>query len=717
MRQLINQSTYAKIKEIIFPVYNLTYGLTNKSLHTIIFNLFFYIKSNTLIQKELLSYDFNRKNYLSFWVAIKNIHIPVSFDIMQKSTRRLELDELLAHKLILLNAKSNNKEVIKPIITKATKLQEQILTKLNFILTSSQAEVLIEIEQDQFNSKKQMSRLLQGDVGSGKTLIALLTALNVVISNSKNQVAIIAPISLLANQHYNFFENALQEVLQDFNIKIALLTSTTTKIKRKKILDELKSGEINILIGTQAIIQADVEFNNLVYAIIDEQHRFGVEQRAEILKKGAIDILMMTATPIPRTMQIIYYNEMDVSIMQNKIATQKPIITSIMSSYKTEDVITNLYQSLSNENNKHKAYWICPLKTQVNIDDKVNDIENVNLLDNNKINNKNLTDNKKINLISAEERFDILQKKLTNIPIHLLTSDTKSAKKYSIIAEFQEQKPQIIVATTVIEVGIDVKDATIIVIENAQQFGLSQLHQIRGRVGRGSLQSYCILIYNAEYTSKKAKYKLQVLKENNDGFIIADKDLALRGFGEIFGTKQSGESQFYFLNFESMSNFINTNNLKESSNFYEEINKELIQEYKNYFNNYYESHYDISRYNNLYQDINEYIGPCHNNQPNNQSHNINQSASPRQNISQPNDMRYDNNKLNYFHYDNNQPDNQSHNVNQSASSRQNIGQPSNTRQNINQLSDTRQNLTFNFNKIKFCNFMIDFFIKNKIITI
>ena len=427
----------------------------------------------------------------------------------------------------------------------------QILTKLGFELTPGQQQAINEIQQDQA-SPMQMMRLLQGDVGSGKTLVALLTMLNVVKCGA--QSVLMVPTDLLSAQHYQFFCGALE----DTDIKVALLTGKTPTKQRKQIQADLLSGEINILIGTHALFQEGVEFKDLGYIIIDEQHRFGVEQRLELIKKASHpDVLVMTATPIPRSLTLTMFGDMDVSQLKTKPRNRLPIITTIISNERKLNVIASLEKKLRAG---EKLYWVCPLVDESHgeatslrghvMDVAISGDPHVGLCppqdDGRSVQGGMRPSLPKDDTYSnVTACFSELNQAYPG-QVAMIHGKLKGDLKDQIMQEFKEGNTKILVATTVIEVGIDVPDSSLIIIENAEKFGLAQLHQLRGRVGRGSRQSHCVLMYNPKRLSAMARERLKIMRESNDGFYIAEQDLILRGGGEILGTKQSGEPEFFF---------------------------------------------------------------------------------------------------------------------------------------------------------------------------
>jgi ATP-dependent DNA helicase RecG len=443
----------------------------------------------------------------------------------ENSRQRLAFDELLASQIANLIAKKYLKTANGYALKKQNILQQKLIQALPFKLTNGQQKVLNEIEKDLTSSKK-MLRLLQGDVGSGKTIVAFLATLLVV--ENKKQAAIICPISLLAIQHNKNFSQ-FAELL---GIKIALLTSKTTKKNKQKILEELKNGEIDILIGTHSLLEDDVIFKNLGLAVIDEQHRFGVLQRMKLVEKGnKTDVLLMSATPIPRSLMMTFYGDMDVSILSEKPKNRLSIDTRIISQNKEEEVLKAILRAVKNG---EKIYWICPLISSSNEEE---------------ISRKSLAVSHKSEdeLSNATSRFIQFQKLFEKEKVSIIHGKMKEKEKDQIMDEFISGSTQILVATTVIEVGIDVKDATVIVIENAEQFGLSQLHQLRGRVGRSNKPSYCILLYGKKL-GINGKKRLAIMKQSNDGFFIAEEDLKLRGSGEMAGKRQSGLAEYKIAN-------------------------------------------------------------------------------------------------------------------------------------------------------------------------
>ncbi|MEM8744077.1 MAG: ATP-dependent DNA helicase RecG [Pseudomonadota bacterium] len=451
-----------------------------------------------------------QQHWPSFRNAIRTAHAPESDDDLQPvspARRRLAFDELLANQLALALVRRRLRKTSGRELKGDGALRAKILDALPFDLTPSQLLVMGEIEADMAEPMR-MLRLLQGDVGSGKTVVALLTMAIAIESGA--QAAFMAPTELLARQHLA----TLSEIAERAGIRVALLTGREKGKARTEILDALAQGGIDILIGTHALFQDGVDFKDLAVAVIDEQHRFGVHQRLALQAKsgtGAIDVLVMTATPIPRTLLLTHYGDMEVSKLLEKPAGRKPVATRAMPVDRLNDILDRLEAAL---NGGAQAYWVCPL------------VEESDALD----------------ATAAEERFAALKARFGN-KVALVHGQMSGNDKDAAMQAFANGDVSILVATTVIEVGVDVPNATIMVIEHAERFGLAQLHQLRGRVGRGASQSACILMYKPPLT-ETARARLNALRESDDGFKIAEDDLKLRGGGEVLGTRQSGMPEF-----------------------------------------------------------------------------------------------------------------------------------------------------------------------------
>lgn len=495
-------------------IYPLSYLITQKFLRQKISEVVTTCQK-TQIEEWIDENLLKKMQWPTLLESIEQIHYFKKGDI-NKARQRLAYDELLAWQIAINLAKKHGiqyKEQIDVTPDQAT----QFINSLPFTPTNAQTKVMQEIESD-IASNKKMLRLLQGDVGSGKTIVAIYACL-LKISQQK-QACVIVPISILAKQHFAYFE----KLLENSGIKIALLTSATTKKQRAKILEELESGQTNIIIGTHALIEDDIKFKDLGLAVIDEQHRFGVVQRMKLVQKGQnTDSLLMSATPIPRSLMMGLYGDMDISVINEKPQERQEIETLVMSAKKINDVQESIKRALQKG---EKIYWICPAVEESEPDE------------NGEIKNDN-------DLTSAKEKHEELASVFGQDQVALIHGKMKESEKNKIMNQFIDKDSDIkmLVATTVIEVGIDVKDATIIVIENAEHFGLSQLHQLRGRVGRGDKKSYCLLLYGKKYGTN-ARQRLGILKDSNDGFFIAEEDLKMRGSGEMLGTRQSGFPEF-----------------------------------------------------------------------------------------------------------------------------------------------------------------------------
>lgn len=496
----ILQST-TDTKDILYP---LTAGLTNKMLRKIMLDAL----SACPVLPEWHSNSVLKTQKWDVWdKSLRRLHYPESNDDLLPESpfvSRLAYDELLANQLTLAIVRRNEVKNKGRAFPPALTLRTKILSALPWALTNSQKNVLTDIDND-MTSGSRMLRLIQGDVGSGKTIVALIAMLNAV--NAGAQAAIMAPTEILARQH----EQSFRKLLDGTDIKIVTLTGRDKGKARQEILSFIETGKAHIIIGTHSLFQESIKFHDLGIAVIDEQHRFGVHQRLQLSSKTkGCDVLVMTATPIPRTLALTAYGDLDVSRITEKPIGRKAIDTRLIPLEKLDELIARL------QSQKAQIYWVCPL------------VEESELLD----------------LSAAEERFEYLKTHFGD-DVGLVHGRMKAAEKDSIMQKFVSGAIKILVATTVIEVGVNVPNATIMVIEHAERFGLAQLHQLRGRVGRGSDQSYCFLAYS-QGIGQTAKKRLTTMRDTNDGFIIAEEDLKLRGFGEILGTKQSGIEEFHF---------------------------------------------------------------------------------------------------------------------------------------------------------------------------
>ena len=486
----------------IQPNYSLTEGLNEKKYLSVINYVLQNLPDLDEWHDKIILKKFNN---ITWKQAIIELHNPKNIDKKGHFLNRLIFDEIFSTFLINSKIRKAIKKVKKNKKNFNSEKYNTITKKLNYSLTIDQLKSLNEINQD-LKSNKKMFRLLQGDVGSGKTIVALIASLNVI--SSKYQVAFMAPTEILAQQHFRLAENIFEK-----NIKIKILTSKTDNKERKQISNSLASGKIDLLIGTHSLFQEKIKFKKLGLIIIDEQHKFGVKQRKKLSDKGGknCDVLVMSATPIPRTMIMTVFGDMDTSIIKTKPDNRKNVITYSKPDTKVEEIIMFIKKHIKNGD---QIFWVCPL----------------------------IEESKKLDHQSSIKRYEIL-KKVFNNKVGLLHGALDKENKNNILKDFLNKKIDILVSTTVIEVGIDFSNATIIVIENANKFGLSQLHQLRGRVGRGNKQSYCILMFKSSL-SENAKKRINILKKYNDGFKISEEDMKLRGYGDLLGFKQSGLQNF-----------------------------------------------------------------------------------------------------------------------------------------------------------------------------
>ena len=490
---------------LIETVYPLTAGVTNKMLNRQITQALERVPN----LPEWLDERFVAQNNLPcFKEAVWQAHHPQTLADLEPNAparRRLAYDELLANQIALAIVRGRLKKQKGRSLANNGALKEKLHTVLPFALTDAQKRVIAEIESDLFSDYR-MSRLLQGDVGSGKTIVALMTMLNAV--ECGYQAAIMAPTEILAQQH----AETISALCTQIGVKTALLTSNVKGKARKTLLEELANGNIDILIGTHALFTEDVTFKDLAYAIVDEQHRFGVKQRLSLSQKGNLcDVLVMTATPIPRTLVLTQFGDMEYSKIDALPAGRKPVQTTVMPLSKINNVVEALMRKLQTDT---QAYWVCPL----------------------------VEESEKIDLSAATERFESLQKIFGNA-VGLVHGKMKEAEKNAVMEEFKQGKLKLLVSTTVIEVGVNVPNATIMVVEHAERFGLAQLHQLRGRIKRGTEAGSCILMYGYPLSAVSHE-RLNTMKATEDGFLIAEEDLKLRGGGEVLGTRQSGFSNF-----------------------------------------------------------------------------------------------------------------------------------------------------------------------------
>ena len=489
--------------ETVHNKYSLTEGITEKNYNKIIKQILENLPIlNEWHDKEILERFKNE----SWNESIIKLHDPENIQNYKANFyQRLAYDEIFASFLVNSEIRKKIKKIKKTSKKITDNSYNQIINKLNFRLTNDQKKSLTDINKD-LSSNSKMFRLLQGDVGSGKTIVALISALSVI--NSNFQVALMAPTEILARQHYTLAKKLFPE-----NISIELLSSKSENIDKKRIIKELKNNKIKMIFGTHAIFQKKILFNKLGYIIIDEQHKFGVRQRKLLSDKGGdnCDVLLMSATPIPRTLTMSVYGDMDVSIIREKPNNRKEVKTYSKLESKMDDVIKFVKKEITEGN---QVFWVCPL----------------------------IEESKKLDHQSSVNKYEYLNKIFPN-KVALLHGKIENDEKEEILYKFLNKKYSILVSTTIIEVGIDFPNANVIIIENANKFGLSQLHQLRGRVGRGNKQASCILIFKSNL-SINAKKRINILKNSNDGFEISEEDMRLRGFGDLLGFKQSGAKNF-----------------------------------------------------------------------------------------------------------------------------------------------------------------------------
>ena len=487
----------------IIPKYSLTEGLTEKVYRKLIDQV---LKKISNLSEWHDDKTLKKIGNVSWSESIFNIHDNNQNNINSKYFKRLAYDEILANLLVLSQVRRRIKKIKKETKYFDNYLANKIIKDLDFSLTNNQKKVIDEINRD-LKSEFKMFRLLQGDVGSGKTIVSLIAAANVIRSNG--QVALMAPTEILAKQHYDL----AIKLFNSTKINISFLSGKTDSAQKKLIQKNLSNGKINFLIGTHALFQKSVTFKNLGLIIIDEQHKFGVNQRIELSQKGGknCDILLMSATPIPRTLVLTLYGDMDVSRLIEKPINRKEIITLSKPEEKIEEILLFIKKQINNGN---QIFWVCPL----------------------------IEESKKLDYSAAVKKYNLLLKSFSK-KVGLIHGGLHKEEKDKVLKSFLKKNIDILVATTVIEVGIDFPNANIIIIENSDKFGLSQLHQLRGRVGRGSFQGTCILLYKKNL-SENAKKRIKILKSSNDGFLIAEEDMKLRGFGDVLGYQQSGIKDF-----------------------------------------------------------------------------------------------------------------------------------------------------------------------------
>lgn len=525
-------------KSEILPIYTLKNGLTNK----ILVKLINEILKNMIIKENLPEEIVKKYKLISLDKAIRSIHFPEGRGELQSAINRLKFQELFTYSLKIIMMKAHIKKENSGISFKMSPLLKDLKESLPYTLTNAQSRTLREILLDQKRNIA-MNRLVQGDVGSGKTLVALISMFNVYMNGY--QTVLMAPTEILANQHYA----EAKKYLEQFGVDIELLTGSTKEKEKKRIKEKIASGKGIMLIGTHALIQDDVELNNLGLVVTDEQHRFGVEQRSRLINKNKrADVLVMTATPIPRTLSLYLYSDLDISIIDELPPGRKPIDTMLVDMNQR----MKAYNFALKEVEKGRQFYIVsPL----------------------------IEENEKLNLNSVEKIYEELKNGIfKDVRIEILHGKMSGKDKDKIINTFKNGEIKGIISTTVIEVGVNVPNSTMMIIENAERFGLAQLHQLRGRVGRGKHKSYCILIANTK--NDITRRRMEIMTESSDGFYIAEEDLKLRGAGEVFGMRQHGDEGFILANVVDDINILKcaNNEAKLIVNNINEDNKKLCTE-------------------------------------------------------------------------------------------------------------------------------------------
>ncbi len=494
----------------IMPVYSLTYGLSNNEITKLVKTALetYYDEIQNILPEEIIK----KYGLASKKIAVRNLHFPSDGKKYSSSKRTIAFEKLLIMQLGLFNIKNNIKNELNNIKIINTNLSERLLKSIPYKLTNAQLKVISEIKED-LKSQRTMNRLIQGDVGSGKTVVAVYAMLMAV--GSGYQASMMAPTEILAMQHYETIKDYLN--MTDLNLNVEVMTGSVKPKEKQKILDKLKSGEIDIIVGTHALIEDNVEFGNIGLVVTDEQHRFGVRQRAKLSNKGKNPhILIMTATPIPRTLALMIYGDLDISLIDEMPPGRQSVITSIV----TDKEKTKAYDFIKNQiDGGRQAYIVAPL----------------------------VDESETLDLNSATETFKELKSShFSGYKLGLLHGRMNNTEKEEVINKFYTGKINILISTTVIEVGVNVPNAAVMLVLNAERFGLAQLHQLRGRVGRGKYQSYCILVNESK--GKKSKDRMNILKRTNNGFIIAEEDLKIRGPGDFFGVRQHGLSKLEIQN-------------------------------------------------------------------------------------------------------------------------------------------------------------------------
>lgn len=517
--RIVKHNELLLMEENLTPIYPSTEGLKQASWRKLTDQALALLAKKEV--QELLPAAFNPSGY-DLKTAIQFLHRPPAGTlaaVLEKGEHpaqtRLAFEELLAHNLAMRQSKQEAQQHFAKPLCYQTNIKQQFLQTLPFQPTNAQLRVVADIEQD-LKKSQPMMRLIQGDVGSGKTLVAVLAAL--VALDNQQQVAIMAPTEILAEQHFNNFS----QWLVPFGIQVGWLAGKVKGKKRQQVLTQIQTGAVQVVIGTHALFQEQVEFSSLSLVIIDEQHRFGVEQRLMLREKGTKEgvfphQLIMTATPIPRTLAMTVYADLDISIIDELPPGRTPIKTVAIAEDRRDELVQRVYRACTKD--KRQVYWVCTL----------------------------IDESEVLEAQAAEALAEDLKKALPSLRIGLVHGRMKPQEKQEIMAIFKAGEMDVLVATTVIEVGVDVPNASLMIIENAERLGLSQLHQLRGRVGRGQVESFCVLLYKTPL-GKISRQRLEIMRTSNDGFAIAEKDLEIRGPGEVLGVKQTGAAEFRVAN-------------------------------------------------------------------------------------------------------------------------------------------------------------------------
>ena len=502
--EILTEAEYRRKTEVLQPIYRLTKGVTSNLLRKSITEVLAEVTSGIDYLPQSIKKD---NSLISLKDALQEIHFPKSYDTLIEARRRLVFDEFFLFALSIDKLKQGREKNKSSFAVERSSTIVEFISSLPFLLTNAQQKVWEEIEND-LTTGFRMNRLVQGDVGSGKTMLAILACL--LMAKNGYQSSVMVPTEVLARQHFESFSTALES----YGVRVVLLTGSVKGRERKEVLRKIETHEADVIIGTHALIQEKVVYDKLALVITDEQHRFGVKQREKLADKGnEPHILVMSATPIPRTLAVILYGDLDISIVNELPAERMPIKNCVVD----EDYRMTAYKFILEEINKgHQAYIICPMVEKSEENDELSDV-----------------------ISYTEELTSLIGNKAI---IKYLHGKMKNDEKNYIMEEFSDGRIDILVSTTVVEVGVNVPNATVMMIENADRFGLASLHQLRGRIGRGNAQSFCIFM--SGNTSKEAIERLNILNMSNDGFKIAEEDMKLRGPGDVFGIRQSGEMAF-----------------------------------------------------------------------------------------------------------------------------------------------------------------------------